>query len=506
MCRKFYLSIAFCYLLSKDSQASFNPARKKDDCQNGFTKSFFDAQFQNQRKQVGQVFDDYCYTHDLSTWYCCLDESLLDGVSYIENYTIEEVVSQAGAKPVVWESFPVDYKASIVNLQQCVSFSTPASGAAVKVRLNYTTETEFGIRDRSALYYANFANPNMPFTVQYLMKDSQISVVDNNLVITVKAYDNLPVHYNPNWQLCYCIISSQHSNHCQIKDLGSSSPDIMINDTHTKLPARDSFEVCVALAAKYPGTFGYNRSCEKFDLQEGSLISWTTVAVLVIVLVIALILVVISFAFFRYRRLSNGSHLDQQSSTQKIPTDDEEISIGDKQDNHYAQLNYEGVYCYDYDSISPDIPQRQTLENKPLLDSVSSTDSAIGQDLSSAQTDRDGAPMYQDSTTGNSSGPSEIGRRDSDNNRAYKENSGSDSGDTSNYGSQTSSSFSNTSEEDANSNGGDALNQAYNVPGFNRNLTEQSEVEPLSEEGSIEVTSATDSRNKTVDLYSSNKM
>ena len=95
--------------------------------------------------------------------------------------------------------------------------------------------------------------------------------------------------------------------------------------------------------------------------------------------------------------------------------------------------------------------------------------------------------MYQDSTTGNSSGPSEIGRRDSDNNGAYKENSGSDSGDTSNYGSQTSSSFSNTSEEDANSNGGDALNQAYNVPGFNRNLTEQSEVEQLSKERSIEV-------------------
>ena len=89
---------------------------------------------------------------------------------------------------------------------------------------------------------------------------------------------------------------------------------------------------------------------------------------LVIVLVIALIVVVISFAFFRYRRLSNGSHLDQQSPTPKIPTDDEEIAIGDKQDNHYEQLNYADVYCYNYDSICPDIPQRQV---KQLLSNVS---------------------------------------------------------------------------------------------------------------------------------------
>ena len=67
--------------------ATFNPDQKRQNCRKGFDEAYFDDLFAIENEIMGLTFDNYCFTEDLKTTFCCLPKHLKH--SKIESWVIK---------------------------------------------------------------------------------------------------------------------------------------------------------------------------------------------------------------------------------------------------------------------------------------------------------------------------------------------------------------------------------------------------------------------------------
>ena len=70
---------------------TYNPVLKEIDCNNGFTTEYFDAQFRDANPMHDIEFDSFCYTDDLVTMNCCLEDWMGGKESRITDYAIHKL-------------------------------------------------------------------------------------------------------------------------------------------------------------------------------------------------------------------------------------------------------------------------------------------------------------------------------------------------------------------------------------------------------------------------------
>ncbi|XP_075250250.1 uncharacterized protein LOC142342667 isoform X2 [Convolutriloba macropyga] len=413
-------------------EGSSDPVRKATDCKHGTTKEYFDKQFQMSRKQVDETFDSYCYTEDLTTYKCCLEPWMGGSGSMINNYTVSLVASNNGERPVEWKIYPINDNSVIINNGKCVQFPIPQSGATCKVKLLYSTvgqsegsqnvNKDQGLS--SALYYANFMHPEMPYSIHYHIDKedgfSSISRADNIVNITVRTPElNRQFSLTADWQLCVCVATTTevenrqpiHKTQVGLEPTSDADPAnvepltcsyksyphdntylIETRNIYDDLPRDRPFDICVAVARELYGSFGYDRLCQHMDFSDEFIIIASKAAITLegnsvridesllrkIVLVAAAIVglgLALGLVIKCWRK--------QRSST---PKEKGSTDQGESGDNHYEEIGYghsEHYYSYIVANDRPTFPPSDQWRSGP----------AVGKEVEN----RDGEDAYGDS-------------------------------------------------------------------------------------------------------------